>query len=484
MFSGVTSIRPKELDLGKTTLQHLAKVFQNTTHLQLQIAPMKTDQETKKYRDHMQAFAGLFPKLSEISLAFGTSPHTGFNPHAAPLYRRFMSKLNTSNLTDLNLRETATEGAALCKLITRSPKLKELKLDGLDLTTGDWPPVLKAISKLEYLDHLHLMYLREAGNKAYFLKQLDEDVDDLTPGNAFSHMMNPGWDDDDYDDEDDDTDDDLPDLEPASGHDPHVAPPHGPTLPSLGSAVNFGSAPTTTTTNHTTAAAAAPPSTTTTAQFATADPAEAIPGNEPISDYVPNGTAADYGERGFYICISGHAKIMRELPIFIKEYSLGEALEDEEPPGIFGGIAGLAGFGAIPLGAGAPGAGPLGGPGAALADLLGGMGAPTNNPLSTLFGGFASGGGAHHHHHHHPHPPAPGAAAAAPPPGTFGPPLPPHMMNGQSHAAAGSATPNQTPAATGAAAAGATADDDDGWTSDDEDELPDLEDDLGGVAVD
>jgi hypothetical protein len=181
-----------------------------------------------------------------------------------------------------------------------------------------------------------------------------------------------------------------------------------------------------------------------------------------MSEYVPRDFPRDYSsERGFYVCIEGHAKIAKRLATFIDEYNIGEYVEENDdaflpPMGPFAmghGVATVAVNGQVgnPLPAAMAGA---------LLNYLAPTGghapAQNNNPTGANGNPFAAGGafmpafggfGLHH-------PPPPTAAPAA---------------------ATNAATTTATPAATAGAASG--------WDlNDDQDEWEDAEDDenFGG----
>ena len=210
------------------------------------------------------------------------------------------------------------------------------------MTKGNWVPVLQAIHKLEKLDHLHLMWLQEAGRKVYFLPQRE-------PENGEDAWVDEN--DADLDLFDDSEDEDLPDLEPVSDFDPLNA------------------------VNNLEPLAAEPP-----------------PPPEQEEDFVAPGYEGHESlERGYYICLKGAAQINKYLPTFIKEYNLGESLDDQHHHHGMG----------LPL----P---PMGGPGGAPVP------AALNAALNNLFG-----------------PVPPGAQVVGggmgPPPG-FGPPPPPGFV--------------------------------------------------------
>lgn len=388
------SIAARALKVGPKTLARLAKVLRKASYVNLQL---KTTTTQEDYRDAIEKYAGLYLNATDVFLSGDLEPDSGY------LCRTFMRKVNAEIITNFALNGLCIEGTALAKIVGRMRPLVDLRLDWIDLTTDSWPLVLEVIGKLEQIDHLHLMYLREAGSKAFF-RTLKEDGEYLPPS------FGDGWEDEsEGDDESDfDTDDDLPDLEPVDGPEP----------------TNFTGQPIEADHEdmHTSSSKGAP-----NAHALGSDSEDSIA--EDIPDYVPEappgGSIEDFGgERGFYVCVSGHDRIMRHLKVFIKEYSTGESLEDAAAADLFGGM--------VPIPINLQGLG--GGHGHNGGAQDGGGQPPAHiihNIMQAAFGGapppfpgFApppAGGnptlnGHHQHHHHHGPPAPPQAAAAAPPP--------------------------------------------------------------------
>lgn len=423
----LNSIGVRALKLGPKTLARLRRVLRNASHVSVQLKTTSTQEE---YRDAIEKYAGLFPNATDVFMSGDLEPESGY------LCRIFMKKVNFEIITNLTLNGLCIGATALAKIIGRMKRVVDLKLDWIDLTTDSWPLVLEVIGKLEHVDHLHLMYLREAGSKAFFRTPADDQEDNYMPGG-----FGDGWEDEEEGDETDlDTDDDLPDLEPVDG-------PHLPALGDIPQTVVE--------------------SQTATKEFNGPEPDDS--GNtdavedellEDIPNYVPTpgpgGSHADYGlERGFYICVSGHDRIMRHLKVFIKEYNTGESLEDAAAADLFGGMV------PIPVNLGGGHGGANGPPG--------GLQPPQhviNNIMQAAFG-YAQ-------------PPFPGFHVHAPPLAGGNPAVNGHGPPAPPPAAAAAAAP-PPPAAWHAP----TVDDDDEDVSDYEEDFEEGEDDaLGGVSVD
>lgn len=279
--------------------------------------------------------------------------------------------MDLSHLTSLSIISATIDAADLAKLITRAAKVKDLKLECIDLVKGSWPSVLKAISELESIDHLHLMYLREDGCKCFFLKQLDMDSVGGFMNDAFDNAFHHEWD-DEYDDSEnesadthDDDGDSLPDLVPSD--DPLVLA--SPITHVVEPELKLGGR----------GQGDVEDSKKDTGDGAKAKGDDAA--DDEMPDFVPSGTPLDYGgERGFYVCVEGHRLILKRLQTFIAEYNVGESITD---PDIHAGFAGMGGI-AIPMppGAGGNGQAPVdvNGFNAFVTALSQGLGLPPHNP--------------------------------------------------------------------------------------------------------
>jgi hypothetical protein len=369
LSSDLTFVNPlKQLSFDTTQLSRLSGVFGNTTTLHLHLR----SPERKGYKEMLGKFTRTFPNLKVLSLDFDMKQGSG------PLYQKFVSGIDLSRLTTLNLLGLSVDAARLASSITRLRDIIDLRFYCVDVASGSWPPVLKAIANLQKLDHLHLMYLREAGHKSYFLKQREDANDAPPPGFG-------GWPaDDDIDDHGDDIsmDESMPELQSADE-------PWDPQ----------------------------------TSTFQHGGPVKTDPGahdgptnteEDAMSEYVPRDFPRDYeSERGFYVCIEGHDKILNRLPTFIDEYNTGEFM-DENDDGF------LPPMGPFPMGHGVATVavnGQMGNPlpvamAGALLNYLAppnGMPPAQNNNSFTAGGAFLPTFGLYH-------PPPPMAPAAAPAP--------------------------------------------------------------------
>lgn len=423
LSSDLTFINPlKQLSFHASLISRLSEVFRNTTTLHLHLS----SPDSKGYKETLLKFARTFSNLKVLSLDFDMKKSSGL------VYQTFVSGIDMSRLTTLHLLGLSVNAARLISSITCLRDVTDLRFYCVDVSTGSWPPVLKAIANLEKLEHLHLMYLRQAGCKSYFLEQRG-DADDAP------HGFGPGFadwaDDHDLDDDDGSTDESMPELQPTD--DSWEADP-------------------------------------TTSAFQHSEPVGAGPDNynpvhirdeDAMSEYVPKGFPRDYtSERGFFVCVEGHQKISKRLATFIAEYNTGEYM-DENDDGFFPPMGPFAmGPGVATVAVNGNAANPL--PAAMAGALLNylappaGMGpAQNNNPAGANGNPFTAGG------------------AFLPTFGGFGMGhLPPTTATATAPAAATTAaTTTTTPAATAGASSG--------WDlNDDQDEWEDAEDDenFGG----
>jgi hypothetical protein len=362
LSSELTFVDPqKQLSLDTKLLFRLSKVFKETTNLRLHLK----SPERGGYKATVAKFARIFSNVKELALDFDMRPSSG------PVYQKFTLGLDLSRLTSFHLLGLSVDAAHLTNSVTHLRDVKDLRFSCVEVTSGSWPAVLKAMSSLERLDHLHLVYLRENGHKSYFLKQRDN------PDNAPNEFgFGEQWDefnDPDNDDEDS-TDDSMPELQPADDL----------WVPQTSAPQQSGPEPDGIDQNH-----------------------RDEPGSEDdaVSDYVPDEFPTDHStERGFHICIKGHGKITKRLRTFTDEYNLGENM-DEDDDGFLGPMGIPMGFGhgvaTVALGGapGAPGANlppPPPGFGAFMTAMTGAaVGAATNpniNPAGANDNPFTAGG--------------------------------------------------------------------------------------------
>lgn len=315
----------KHLSFDTSVLSKLSKAFKNTTTLHLHLkSPAR-----KGWKEMVGKFGRTFSNLRSLFLDFDMSPNGG------PLYHKLTLSVDMSRLTTLNILGLSVDAPRLATSITRLRDIQDLKLSDVDVVSGTWPPVLQAMTKLEHLNHLHLMLLRENGHKSYFLKQRG-----VRPPQDRDPFNDEDWTDDGDDEDFDVLDDDMPELEPGelAWIQPHSASAHHAAQEPAG--------------NHD-------------------DPA--ADDDDDISDYVPDEPRARRwgGERGFYICLKGHEKIAKRLPRFIEEYNVGDQISDiaydddhfpmvlttnmpAPPPGLAGLMAAMSNGGFGPFGAAAP----------------------------------------------------------------------------------------------------------------------------------
>jgi hypothetical protein len=255
----------------------------------------------------MRRVGQLLPSLQELDLMFDMERFTGH------LLRGFLHHVNLGNLTNVSLHSLSVNGTFLCDILLKSSSLKTLKLDFANLTKGNWPPILKVLMTLKTLTHLHLMWCQENNTKVYFLEQKEEEED---PNLAFDQAMggaddwvdddglqDEGGEDEDIDDDDDDTDEDIPSLEPGEvfgdGHQETSVMSQPATLADalrLESEANLQESP--------------------------------LGKQETELDFKAPGNE-DMPERGYYVCLDSAEAIAKYLPIFIKEYNLGDHLADD-----------------------------------------------------------------------------------------------------------------------------------------------------------
>nr|OQO20262.1 hypothetical protein B0A51_13706 [Rachicladosporium sp. CCFEE 5018] len=361
------ALNHKLLACKPETLARFAQATRKTSRLHLQLKGYQEGSgDGKKAIEAIKRFADCFPQLSDLTLSFD------FSPNADTLLRKFMLGVKGDLLTHLSLKEIYLDQTWLAKMLVRMKLLKELRLDGIDLQKGTWPTVLKVIAKLEHLDHLDLMYLRENGHKAFFLKQnVNDDAEHDLDADEWADSHNG----DDEDDSDEMPDlepvggDDMPDLEPAEAGTPAGTSKKSTTQEITDDPATWGEDP-----MH-----LLPPRTP--ADKSEQSPHASLPNHdelgEELPDYVPTGSAIDYGECGFYICVKPHNKIMRHLKVFIREYNIGEHQDPHDdmdfplafggagppPPGLAammgpggpaGFLANLAGLGMPPMPQGMP----------------------------------------------------------------------------------------------------------------------------------
>lgn len=339
----MTFINPRQFAFTTSILTKLSDVCKTLARLHLHL---ETPEGGKGYKAILANFTACLPSLKELTLDFDGQPGSGL------VFRRFVASLDISQLTSINIMGLTIDAASLAKAVTRMSSLADLKLYSVEVSSGSWPAVLKAIQKLENLEHLHLMYLKEAGCKAYFLKQRENDHD----GDDMADIVAEGW---GSEDDEEDDEDDIPELEAMD--DPWE---------SSESVADDADVDADTSVAVATAVATDP------------EPIQAIQGqatpqvdDDVVSEYGgPEGRSQDFpGERGFYICVEGKEKIAKRLQTFIDEYNVGEFMGHAGDDGFGFPPFAAAGGMAIPMPVGA-GAGNLPPPPANFFGLMNAMG--------------------------------------------------------------------------------------------------------------
>ncbi|KAK5113658.1 hypothetical protein LTR62_003285 [Meristemomyces frigidus] len=309
--------------------------------------------------DVVSKFAGLFGQgeLEDVQLAYDGVLAI------RKLHTAFMTGIDSSKLKSLLVDGLWINASTLALGLSDLVAATSVQISWTNLTKGTWVSVLKVIAKLPQLDHLHLMWLQEDGRKCYFLEQKEPEHED--------DWMDHGDEEDEEEEEDDEEDyNDLPLFDPTTG------------------------SPILTYSHYRRAKAWA-------AEKTTGDPEFQAPGHE------------GHLERGYYICLKSEDDIKKFLPIFVKEYNIGDDLADESlfPPFIGGGVIG-AGAGAVAGGLPPP--------------LPPGIPVAVANQLMTLLGPTPA------VPHALPHQPPPNRGGAqSGPQGTpgYGPALPPGMVS-------------------------------------------------------
>ena len=337
---------PGSLALDLSTLDGLHNSFKGLKQLRLQISShrLNTTHSQEDDGDHvvkrgvvMSAWAVMMPSLEELSLHFSYSPSSTFLSHS------FMKKIDLKKLTVLKLSSLYTNAQWLGLIIRSLVAVKDLQLTWINLAMGNWIPVLEHIQKLKVLDHLHLMYLHEAGRKTYFLAQPEQDQAD--PEDPFGLGDDVGQ--IPYsDEEDNDSDNDnasMPDLQPHTdgalegtlneksdaGSNSDNMPNLEPLLPApLPSSDFVLTQPTTSPTQHKSEPQGATNDTDTGPQVGTHSNEDHTP-----PDLSPFGLGEG---RGHYICLHG-SQIREQIPTFIKEYNVADDGGDDGigPPAAF-----------------------------------------------------------------------------------------------------------------------------------------------------
>ena len=381
------------LNLDVKTLDSLGKALHGLKTLCLQISSVdskKSDEvsdgiDTVKGAQIMERFARIMPSVEKLALAFSYSPSSSI------LCQNFTANIDLSKIRNLKLDSLYIDVKSLTITLLQAENLEDLQLVWIDLTEGTWPTILNTLLTLKKLNHLHLMYLYEAGRQVRFLKP-SKGGSTGSGGNSFADFLN-GYGVDDDDDDDDDYDPDEHEDSDSEGEDDEDS--NDDSLPAL-----LDSNETTTSRPDEDSIQGESDSeyiSDSDADMPPLEPQDVVPPPPPQAtstlghnhqnshgapSHPTDGPTFGTGlEHGRYICLSTSKLIHQHLPTFIKEYNLGES--DDGDDDFMNALAGGAPGPAAAGGVGAGGAG-AGGPGGNMNNFLNtlgaafGMGPPTN----------------------------------------------------------------------------------------------------------
>lgn len=359
---------PLDLRFSDTKLVRLKAALKTVDRFGLQLttrlSPKASAAQLQTFKKagppRAQKLAAALPALDTLALDFESMDTDRV------IFSSFMQPLDLSKMTKLQLSTLVTDRQSLMAVFDRLVSVQHLFMTFVDLSKGSWIPVLKQLQGMEdHLEHLHMMYLLEAGKKAYFLEQLDEDgqmgEDDMM---GFGDMMVDVAAGDDFDDED--TDDELPPLETMDGEPISAGTAaHPPTNP-LPTTVEEETWSPTAEQLDPISSSAGPSSTANPKKTKKEAPKPGSPDYHASLDHKAPGNER-YAERGYYVCIRGREEIKAQLKIFVQEYNLGDDISADGPMGgmMGGGMGGMLGGGmggvmggtvTIPVGGG-PGTG-------------------------------------------------------------------------------------------------------------------------------
>lgn len=157
-----------DLKFDAPTLASLTKAFKGVKKIQLKFrgnvntANRDWEWEAATPNDilSMRNFASTFraPEFVDITL--------DYSPTSGTLFQAIGDRLDVRHITTFFLENVAVSTDILGPSISRLTAVKDLQLSFIDLTSGTWVPILKLIQKFaSRLEHLHLIYLLEAGQK-------------------------------------------------------------------------------------------------------------------------------------------------------------------------------------------------------------------------------------------------------------------------------------------------------------------------------
>ncbi|KAH9838212.1 hypothetical protein Tdes44962_MAKER08216 [Teratosphaeria destructans] len=326
-FNGLSACRDLAIPLSerKSSRKTLASLKTLSLHLRSTFVKGEAgspDLQTSSRQ--MSHFAKILPAISRLHLTFDGNPHSGF------LFSGFMDGLKTpATLTNLSLDTLVINTETLSNVLKACSSLRVFRNVMIELTDESWTTILRVLQKMQDLEHLDLMFLKEAQCKAFFLAQEEPQLDggDMEPSDFFSFLGYPpgqtlhdggggqATEDDDDESSDVETGPPVTDAGPhTSAADMTDAPDEVVSDDGMGSDWQDADGP---------GAGAA--------QQEESEPAEAE------EDFKAPGLE-DSANRGYYVCLKSRDKIIKWLPIFIEQYNLGEAgIPMELPAGVVAG---------------------------------------------------------------------------------------------------------------------------------------------------
>lgn len=343
----------EDLAFKQETLEKLSAAFAHLEIFDLQfrttkLRPGKADTESRLDRavKRIQAFAPVVRSATRFSLVFD------FRDWAGSMYKAFLEQLDLAKMKGVALDSLATTGKILAGVISRMTSVEKLTLHAIDLNSGTWPFVLKTVEQLPNISHLHLQYLQQEGQKAFFLEQKEEEdgIDDILGANP------PHADEDsDWEDSGDGSDDEPPPLIPQDDADEELDEQQSEAEQTEGEESEEQLQPT--------------------SDLVAEKAVDKCPHYSGKDHKMPGHES--YPERGYYVCLPTRKEILDQIPQFIEEFNLGNnAVDDQLLNNVFGAALGGPNVGGlaipIPIPAGAMGIPPVPGANQAAAGAQGG----------------------------------------------------------------------------------------------------------------
>jgi hypothetical protein len=298
--------------------------------------------------------------------------------------KALVGSLNLTRLTEMEFDSICLDAKTLATIVYNLKSAQKITFHAIDLTSGTWVMILQVLKQLPQLNHLHLQYLQQKMQKVYFLEQPEEETED--PDLA-------GWtdplDSHEFGGEDDwgsDSGDELPDQNLTNEASTNAAPEPDPKP--IGDVLQ--------------------------------KPADKCKCDGGEFHQLP--AMKGERERGYYVCLPTREHIQEQLPLFIRDYNLGNNLAELDALGAvlaaFGPPPGMTAVGgatvAVPMPPGPP---------------------PNANALTNMLNNIIPFGPPHVQQQPPAANPAPNAGVHANTLSTmlgnivqFGPPLPPHMQ--------------------------------------------------------